>query len=205
MIRSNDGSMDEMILEMWKEGVQSVQCKCKDKISYEDFQCFFKGNSQTQQAKHRNSIVKMRRESLKELSSSNHLTFSRSKNFSSMSDRLLASTFALDLSESQSNSFANSFREEDFNPEALENSEKMGNLRSPSRRRRSSSSAILIQSRGSLEWFLWGQKGPSSHSFEDCIDYHFLLHARPAYKGIALHIGNSSSRIVVSSWRGHEI
>ncbi len=148
MIRCNDGSMDEMILEMWKEGVQSVQCKSKDKISFEDFQCFFKGNSQAQQPKNRNSIVNMRRETMKELSSSNHLTFSRSGHFSSMSDRLLASTFALDFSESQSNSFA---KEEDCHPVAVKNNDKMGNCRSPSRRRGSSSGAILIQSRGTLE------------------------------------------------------
>lgn len=149
MIRTNDGSMDEMILEMWKEGVQSVQCKCKDKISYKDFQCFFKSTSQTQQSPNRrSSIVKMRRETMKEASTPNHLSYSRlSQHLSSMtmsSERLLASTLALDFSDSHSN--------EDNISNGVGSEEKVGSGRSSSRKRRSSSGAILIQSRGaSLE------------------------------------------------------
>lgn len=148
MIRTNDGSMDEMILEMWKEGVQSVQCKCKDKISYEDFQCFFKSTSQTQQSPNRrSSIVKMRRETMKEASTPNRLSYSRlSQHLSSMtmsSERLLASTLALDFSDSHSN-------EENIS-NGVGSEEKAGSSRSSSRKRRSSSGAILIQSRASLE------------------------------------------------------
>lgn len=45
MLRSNDGSMDEVILDMWKDGMKCIECKNKDRINFEDFQCFFKGHN----------------------------------------------------------------------------------------------------------------------------------------------------------------
>mmetsp|Transcript_23112 Transcript_23112/g.49213 ORF Transcript_23112/g.49213 Transcript_23112/m.49213 type:complete len:689 (+) Transcript_23112:185-2251(+) len=49
MLRSNDGAMDEAILNMWKDGLEGIQCKNKDQISFEDFQCFFKGHAPKQE------------------------------------------------------------------------------------------------------------------------------------------------------------
>ena len=120
MLRSNDGSMDEVILDMWKEGVQSVWCKSKDRISFEDFQRFFKGHYSKQGDTGRIETFQgaKRMSTLQENSVANHLSPSRSshrntKKRSVTSERLLTSTLALDL---DGTSESHTFREDDFTP-----------------------------------------------------------------------------------------
>jgi hypothetical protein len=43
LLSSSDGKMDEEIKEMWIDGLKEIQCKNEDKISFEEFQAFLKG------------------------------------------------------------------------------------------------------------------------------------------------------------------
>lgn len=165
MLRSKDGSMDEVILEMWKEGVKSVRCKSKDKIMFEDFQRFFKCHNKNG-----------RMDTLQEDSVSNHASLGRSshhanKRMSLTSERLLASTLSLGLEHSDSHSYGHSEStsfEDDVEVLTLSAAMMTTNNSEPRRsfsvatnndgparrasfqrpaRRRSSGCAILIQSR----------------------------------------------------------
>jgi len=155
MLRSKDGSMDEVILEMWKEGVKSVRCKSKDRINFEDFQCFFKCHTPD------------RMDTLQENSISNHPALSRSnhnnttKRMSLTSERLLASTLSLGLDgASESHSFEDdevlviptiTNNETPRRSFSITTNEAVASPRRSSfqrpTRRRSSGCAILIQSR----------------------------------------------------------
>merc|ERR1711933_411936 len=87
MLRSNDGSMDEVILEMWKDGMTSIQCKNKDRIYFEDFKCFFK---------EQNDIEKLA-ENHQFILESPRAKWKTRRRASVNSQRLLGSTLALDI------------------------------------------------------------------------------------------------------------
>jgi len=95
MLRSNDGSMDEMILEMWKDGMKYVRCKIKDRIYFDDFQCFFKGQIPKQKQQGGSSIS-----SIDEINGENSGRWNSNNTTTRMSmnsTRLLASTLSLGI------------------------------------------------------------------------------------------------------------
>jgi len=134
LLRSNDGSMDEVILEMWKEGVKGIRCKNKDRINFEDFQCFFKGQNPKQQPGDAETLA----EDSAVASASPSLKWKERRRASLNSERLLASTFALDLEE-------NDGSEDDPPPFHKTDRSLRSSFRVP--QRRPSSRAILVRSR----------------------------------------------------------
>lgn len=114
MLRSNDGSMDEVILEMWKDGMESIRCERKDRIYFEDFQCFFKGHAPKQQGIMNIDTVQENSETcLVDFSQPNRLSLgdtgrcNSKRRVSLTSERILASTLSLGVdsaSESRSSS-----------------------------------------------------------------------------------------------------
>jgi len=114
MLRSNDGSMDEVILEMWKDGMESIRCERKDRIYFEDFQCFFKGHAPKQQGIMNIDTVQENSETcLVDFSQPNRLSLgdtgrcNSKRRVSLASERILASTLSLGVdsaSESRSSS-----------------------------------------------------------------------------------------------------
>lgn len=145
MLRSNDGSMDEIILEMWREGMKTVRCKNKNRIYFADFQCFFKGGHACGQHHHDPSLHdSCSSPALLETKYSSH----SKKRVSVTTERLLASTLALDVDITES-----SFADEDSFSDVIASVPPMSppsfgrsSLRMPSGRR-TSGCAVLIQSR----------------------------------------------------------
>jgi len=45
MLSTSDGRMDSTILKMWHDGLKEIRCKGKDKITFEEFQRFLKGQA----------------------------------------------------------------------------------------------------------------------------------------------------------------
>lgn len=45
MLSTSDGKMDSTILKMWHDGLKEIRCKGKDKITFDEFQRFLKGQS----------------------------------------------------------------------------------------------------------------------------------------------------------------
>ena len=149
MLRANDGSMDEVILEMWKDGMQTVQCKSKDRIYFEDFQCFFKGNATITNQNQGMIAMDTVQEDSESCLSGRASKMRMSKRMSVSSSRLLASTFALDV-EGNSESLS-SFDFEKSTEEIIASLPQVvpGNrssFRTPTRRR-SSGCAVLVQQR----------------------------------------------------------
>jgi len=163
MLRSNDGSMDKVILEMWKDGMESVRCKCKDKIYFEDFQCFFKGHATKPDVS--GSLDPLQEDaeysesSMAECTQSNRFSPKRraSKRVSLNSTRLLASALALGIEDDLDSSHR--LADDDESDELMsigqnDVSSQFASDRSFSRMppRRRSSGAILIKSRSIGVW-----------------------------------------------------
>jgi hypothetical protein len=45
MLSTSDGKMDSTILKMWHDGLKEIRCKGTDKITFDEFQRFLKGQS----------------------------------------------------------------------------------------------------------------------------------------------------------------
>jgi hypothetical protein len=43
MLCTSDGKMDSTVLKMWHDGLKEIKCKADDKITFEEFQKFLKG------------------------------------------------------------------------------------------------------------------------------------------------------------------
>ncbi|KAG7374040.1 protein kinase domain containing protein [Nitzschia inconspicua] len=43
MLCTSDGKMDETVLKMWHDGLKEIRCKANDKITFEEFKRFLKG------------------------------------------------------------------------------------------------------------------------------------------------------------------
>ena len=159
MLRSNDGSMDEVILEMWKDGMKSIRCERKDRIYFEDFQCFFKGHTPKQQGTMNIDTVQEDSETSQvEFSQPNRLSlgdtgrFNSKRRVSLTSERILASTLSLGVdSASESQSYSEGEVNNDMmiaigNDDVPQPASGRSSFRMAPKRR-SSGCALLIKSR----------------------------------------------------------
>ena len=141
MLRTKDGSMDEVILEMWKDGMKCIHCKNKDRIYFEDFKCFFRVQTPKQQPGGMETLAEDPAAVV--LSSPRSSKWKERKRVSITSERLLAPTLALgiDLDSSKSGD-----DEDDLSPfHKTDRSSRRSSFQVP--RRGPSSKAILVKSR----------------------------------------------------------
>lgn len=150
MLRSNDGSMDEVILDMWKDGMTCIQCKNKDRIYFEDFQCFFKVHNLKEEgdaeklAENHQLILESPRAKWKER-----------RRASVNSQRLVASTFALDIDGDDFSdgmfSCSNHCDEDDLGPFHKTDRSRRPSFHDTLRPLRSNAVLVKRRSRGPLE------------------------------------------------------